>query len=305
MPSCPCGYVTPDTGPAREGWVCPACGRFLASEEARAVTPSVPGACEHYGYQRKFGLIERFLIGTPRGDTLVLERPRQTLRSLGALALLAGIPVMGITASVVTLGDSVNPLAQTALVVLVLLSLAGGILACLLAMPRGHLALCADPDAQEPLLFLRRGMHPLRCEYQVLSPAGGTVAVIRKSKLSWWIPKPWVVRDAGGGILMQARGVTDSIWTYRAGVIGIVALAFCWLCPLVLWGAYTSSALFTRYVLLDPDGAPLGTMAIEKGGVVLAIRRFSLELAPGRPEPERQLAVVLAGAIALNPSGAR
>ncbi len=33
--------MTPDTGPAREGWVCPACGRFLASEEAGYITGAV------------------------------------------------------------------------------------------------------------------------------------------------------------------------------------------------------------------------------------------------------------------------
>ncbi len=179
---------------------------------ARAPTPGVDRAFDRDVFllrQRVFTITSKYEIwaedGTP---VLYVERPTYPIRTLAAylLAILVTLTVMGWA-----VGDKDR--AGGGLIVLLSVPVAAFIflVTSMSLRPRRHVAIYRDDSRRELLLRVIQDQRIafLTRTYTVVTAAGETLAVLRKTYLNNVVRKRWYVAAPGGEPLAMA--IEDSI----------------------------------------------------------------------------------------------
>ena len=215
--TCPCGEVF-ELRPEFAGRLleCPSCGRRLRAGQGpnapRAATPGVDGAFDRDIFllrQRVFTITSKYEIwaedGTP---VLYVERPTYPVRTLGAYLL-------GVVVTLTIMGWAAGAMARDASGLLVLLSLPVAafifLVVTMSARPRRHVTIYRDESRQETLLRVIQDQRValLTRTYTLVTAAGETLAIFRKTYLHNIIRKRWYVEAPGGAPLAMA--IEDSI----------------------------------------------------------------------------------------------
>jgi uncharacterized protein YxjI len=215
--TCPCGEVY-ELRPEYAGRLleCPSCRRQLRAgpppNVARAPTPGVDRAFDRDVFllrQRVFTITSKYEIwaedGTP---VLYVERPTYPVRTLAAylLAVIVTLTIMG---------GAAGALAREGSELLILLSVPVAafifVVVSMSLRPRRHVTIYRDDSRGETVLRVIQDQRVavLTRTYTVVTAAGETLAILRKTYLHNVIRKRWYVAGPGGEPL--ARAIEDSI----------------------------------------------------------------------------------------------
>jgi uncharacterized protein YxjI len=215
--SCPCGEVY-ELRPEYAGRLleCPACSRHLRAGSAagafRAPSPGVDRAFDRDVFllrQRVFTITSKYEVWAEDGTPILyVERPTYPVRTLAAylLAVFGTLTVMGFAA---------GALARDASGLTILLSVPVAAFIFLVismsARPRRHVTIYRDDSRGETLLRVQQNERVafLTRTYAIVTAAGETLAILRKTYLHNIIRKRWYVAAPGGEPMAMA--IEDSI----------------------------------------------------------------------------------------------
>jgi hypothetical protein len=215
--SCPCGEVY-ELRPEYAGRLleCPACSRQLRAGSApgavRAPTPGVDHAFDRDVFllrERVFTITSKYEVWAEDGTPILyVERPTYPVRTLVAylLAVIGTLTVMG---------WATGALARDASGLAILLSVPVAAFIFLVismsARPRRHVTIYRDDSRREPLLRVLQNERVafLTRTYTIVTAAGETLAVLKKTYLHNIIRKRWYVAAPGGEPMAMA--IEDSI----------------------------------------------------------------------------------------------
>lgn len=215
--SCPCGEVY-EVRPEYAGRLleCPSCGRHLrAGLSPAAPRPSTPGVDRAFDRdvfllrQRVFTITSKYEIWAEDGTPILyVERPTYPVRTL--VAYLVAVFTM-----LTIMGWAVGALARDRTGVIVLLSVPFAAFVFLVVSmslrPRRHVTIYRDESRQETLLRVIQDQRValLTRTYTVVTAAGETLAILRKTYLHNIVRKRWYVAGPSGEAVAMA--IEDSI----------------------------------------------------------------------------------------------
>ena len=214
---CPCGEVY-EVRPEYAGRLleCPSCGRHLrAGPSPNAPRPPTPGVDRAFDRdvfllrQRVFTIASKYEIWAEDGTPILyVERPTYPVRTL--VAYLVAIFTM-----LTIMGWAVGALARDRTGVIVLLSVPFAAFVFLVVSmslrPRRHVTIYRDESRQETLLRVIQDQRValLTRTYTVVTAAGETLAILRKTYLHNIVRKRWYVGGPAGEAVAMA--IEDSI----------------------------------------------------------------------------------------------
>jgi len=215
--SCPCGEVY-ELRPQYAGRLleCPSCGRHLrASPAATAPRPPTPGVDHAFDRdvfllrERVFTITSKYEVWAENGTPILyVERPTYPIRTLVAY-LLAGIVTLSIT------GWAAGVIAQDGSGLIILFSVpVAAFIFLVISMslrPRRHVTIYRDDSRGETLLRVLQNQRVafLTRTYTIVTAAGETLAILRKTYRHNIVRKRWYVTAPGGATLAMA--IEDSI----------------------------------------------------------------------------------------------
>jgi uncharacterized protein YxjI len=214
--TCPCGEVY-ELRPEYAGRLleCPSCRRQLRAgpppNVARAPTPGVDRAFDRDVFllrQRVFTITSKYEIwaedGTP---VLYVERPTYPVRTLAAylLAVIVTLTIMSGAGALAREGSDLLLLLLVPVAAFIFLVISMSV------RPRRHVTIYRDDSRGETVLRVIQDQRValLTRTYTVVTAAGETLAILRKTYLHNVIRKRWYVAGPGGEPL--ARAIEDSI----------------------------------------------------------------------------------------------
>lgn len=188
---------------------------------------------------------EKFFVWDENGQEIFyVERPWHTLQALGALlaGLVAAVVVFAVFAGIASvLPDSAAPFAY-------ILGAFGALAALLLVMlplqPKRHLSFYASQSRGAPVLqVLQDQRHAfIVATFTVLDAAGQPIAKLRKNHLWNLLRRKWEIMTPGGehlAIALEDSWVLAILRRFLGTLYGI---------------------LRTNFIIVAPDGAPLGRL---------------------------------------------
>jgi uncharacterized protein YxjI len=215
--SCPCGEVY-ELRPEYAGRLleCPSCGRHLrAGPAATAPRPPTPGVDHAFDRdvfllrERVFTITSKYEVWAENGTPILyVERPTYPIRTLVAY-LLAAIVTLSLT------GWAAGAVAQDGSGLIILLSVpVAAFIFLVISMslrPRRHVTIYRDDSRGETLLRVLQNQRVafLTRTYTIVTAAGETLAILRKTYLHNIVRKRWYVTAPGGAPLAMA--IEDSI----------------------------------------------------------------------------------------------
>lgn len=215
--TCPCGEVY-ELRPEYAGRLleCPSCRRHLrAGPPPGAPRPATPGVDRAFDRDvfllrgRVFTIRSKYEVWTEDGTpVLYVERPTYPVRTLVAY-------LVAVFATLTLMGAAAGALARDSSGVAVMLSVPVAALVFLVISmslrPRRHVTIYRDESRREILLRVIQDQRValLSRTYTVVSAAGETLAIFRKTYLHNIIRKRWYVTAPGGELL--AMGIEDSM----------------------------------------------------------------------------------------------
>ena len=215
--SCPCGEVY-ELRPAYAGRLleCPSCGRHLrAGPSPNAPRPPTPGVDRAFDRdvfllrQRLFTIASKYEIWAEDGTSILyVERPTYPVRTLVAY-------LVAIFTTLTIMGWAVGALARDRSGLIILLAVPFAAFVFLVISmslrPRRHVTIYRDESRQETLLRVIQDQRVavLTRTYTVVTAAGETLAILRKTYLHNIVRKRWYVMGPGGEAV--ARAIEDSI----------------------------------------------------------------------------------------------
>jgi hypothetical protein len=215
--SCPCGEVY-EVRPEYAGRLleCPSCRRHLrAGPSPNAPRPPTPGVDRAFDRdvfllrQRVFTITSKYEIWAEDGTPILyVERPTYPVRTLVAY-------LVAVFTTLTIMGWVVGVLARDRSGVIILLAVPFAAFVFLVISmslrPRRHVTIYRDESRQETLLRVIQDQRValLTRTYTVVTAAGETLAVLRKTYLHNIVRKRWYVTGPGGEPLAVA--IEDSI----------------------------------------------------------------------------------------------